>query len=128
MPRQIVSCILLSRDDPDEFDADPVSRRFGKRAIAGHYRRLKSLCEGNVHGIIRADIVSQFPRAIEEIEMAVAVEIDVVQIVNGFAGAGGRYLASPREASQSLKDLDVDEVWRMKFVPVSKEPGFDSGA
>ena len=59
--------------------------------------------------------------------MGVTVNLEVGEIVDRFARAGGRYLARPHEAPESLHDLDVHEVRHMKFVAVAKDAGLDSG-
>jgi hypothetical protein len=53
-----------------------VSERLGERPITGDDRCIKRLCQGDVHGVVRSDVVSQPPRAPEEVEMGVTVEIE----------------------------------------------------
>jgi hypothetical protein len=47
--------------------------------------------------IAACDVVSQFPRADQEIDMSVAVEIELGKIRNRFGGTAGRHFARPHE-------------------------------
>jgi hypothetical protein len=46
-----------------------------------------SLWQGHVHGVVRSDVLAQFPSASQEIEMGVPVEIEVGEICNRFGRA-----------------------------------------
>jgi hypothetical protein len=105
-----------------------MSRRIGERSVAGDERRIDRLGEGDVHGVVGREVVSQLPRATNEIEVGVTVEVEVGEIRDRFLGATGPDLARPNEASEALKHLDVHQVGRMKLVLVAEEPGFHSFA
>jgi hypothetical protein len=60
--------------------------------------------------------------------MRVAVEIEIAEICNHLVSAAGRDFTHSHEASQGLKHLHVDQVRRMKFVPVAKQACLDAGA
>ena len=60
--------------------------------------------------------------------MRVAVEIEIAEIGNHLVGAAGRDFAQSHEASQGLKHFHVDQVRRMKLVPVAKEARLDPSA
>ena len=64
------------------FDVRPVSRRSAERRVAGDDRRIERFAEGDVHGVVRRDVLPQLPRAIQEVEMGVTVEIEVGEIGN----------------------------------------------
>ena len=64
----------------DHFDVRAVTWRFGERRVAGHDRSIERLAQGYVHGVVCRDVLAQFPRASEEIEMGVTVEIEVGEI------------------------------------------------
>src|ERR1700687_4713627 len=66
----------------DHFDVRTVTWRFGERRVAGHNRSIERLAQGYVHGVVRRDVLAQLPRASEEIEMGVTVEIEVGEIRN----------------------------------------------
>ena len=73
----------------DQLVPRTLTRRLGERHVAGDDRRLERLCQGDVHGVVRRDVLSQLPRASQEIEMGVTVEIEVGEIGNRFVGAAG---------------------------------------
>ena len=77
-----------------------MSRSLGERTVAGDDRRVKRLCESDVHGVVCRDVVSQLPRATHEIEMAVAMKIEVGEIRNGVVGAPRRHFTGSHEASE----------------------------
>jgi len=64
----------------DHFDTRAVTWRFGERRVAGHDGSIERLAQGNVHGVVGRNVLAQFPRASEEIEMGVTVEIEVGEI------------------------------------------------
>src|SRR4051812_21944631 len=66
-----------------------------------------------------------FHTATEQIEMGVPVEIEVGQVSDRFVGTARGDFTGPYQTSEALSDLDVDEVRRMQFVVVAKEPGLD---
>ena len=61
----------------NHFDVRPVTWRFGERRVAGDDRRIERLCQGDVHGVVRRDVLAQLPRASQELEMGVTVEIEM---------------------------------------------------
>ena len=60
--------------------------------------------------------------------MRVAVEIEIAEIGNHLVSAAGRDFTHSHEASQGLDHFHVDQVQRMKFVPVAKQACLDAGA
>ena len=60
--------------------------------------------------------------------MRVAVEIEIAEIGNHLVRAAGRHFAHSHQASQGLKHLNVDQVRRMKFVPVAEQARLHAGA
>ncbi len=105
-----------------------MSGRLGEWPAAGDDRRIDRFCEGDVHGVVRADVVSQFPHTAQQIEVSVAVEIEVGEIRNGVRGTAGRHFAGPDETPEALNDLHVDEMRHMELVVPAKEPGLDANA
>ncbi len=55
---------LRSQSSADRLDPDGVSRACGEWAVAGDQWSVESRCEGDVHGVVYADVVSQLPRSI----------------------------------------------------------------
>ena len=49
------------------------------------------------------------------------MQIEVAQILNGFGGSTCRDFPRPREATQPLNDLDVDEVRSVELVVIAEE-------
>ena len=102
--------------------------RHGERTVAGDDRRVECLCQSHVHGVVRRDVFTQLPRASQQIEMGVAVEIEVREIRNRFGGAVGGHLTRTHEAPEALRHFNVHQVGRMQLVLVSKEARLDAGA
>jgi hypothetical protein len=71
----------------DHLDSRVVSRCRGQWCVAGDDRRIECLRQSNVHGVVRRDVLAQPPRASQEIEMGVTVEIEVGEIRNRFRRA-----------------------------------------
>ena len=68
----------------DHFDVCAVTWRLRERRVAGDDRRIECFRQGHVHGIVRRDVLAQFPCASEKIEMGMTVEIQVAKIGNRF--------------------------------------------
>jgi hypothetical protein len=66
----------------NHFDVRPVTWRPGERRVAGDDRRIERLCQRYIHGIVRRDVLAQFPRAGQEIEVGMTMEIEVGEIRN----------------------------------------------
>ena len=61
--------------------------------------------------------------------MRVTVDIEVGEISDCFVRANGRDFTHTHEPSETLKNFDVHEVWRMEFVPLGAEEAlFDLNA
>ena len=104
-----------------------MSGRLGKRPVAGDDRRIDCLCEGDVHGVVRADVDPQLPRAPQEIEMGVTVEIEFFKIRNRFAGTAGRHFARSHEPPETLNHFDIHEVRGMGLRPRRDRGGISPG-
>jgi len=66
----------------NHFDVRPVTWRIGERHVTGDERRIERLCEGDVHGVVRCDVLAQLPRTSQEISVRVPVEIEVGEVRN----------------------------------------------
>jgi len=60
--------------------------------------------------------------------MGMTMQIEVRQVCKRFVSADGSDLAEPHEAPQGLNDLNVHEVWDMKFIVVAEQASLDSCA
>jgi hypothetical protein len=113
----------------DQLDPNGASRfRGGEWTVAGDERSVERLCEDDVHGVVGADVVSQLPGAMQEIDMGMTVQIQVREISNGFLRTIRRDFANPHEASEALNDFDVQQMRHMEFVPMAKEAAFHAHA
>jgi hypothetical protein len=105
-----------------------MSRARGEWTVARDQRRVESLCQSDVSGVVSGDVVSELPRTTEQIDMGMTVEMKVNQISDCAVRPSGGDVACPHETPESLEDFDVDQVRRMKFVVVAKEAFLDSFA
>ena len=64
----------------NHFDVRAVTWRSAERRVAGDDRRIERFGQGNVHGVVHRDVLAQLPRASQEVEMGVTVEIEVGEI------------------------------------------------
>jgi len=64
----------------DHFNVRPVAWRVGERPVAGDDRRIERLCQGYVHGVVRRDVLAQFPGARQEIDVRMAMEIEIREV------------------------------------------------
>jgi hypothetical protein len=115
-------------DSTDHVDLSAVPGSIPKRSVAGDDWRLDRFGEGDVHGVVCTDVLSQLPRTTQEIQVGVTVEIEIRQIRDRVVGTPGGDFTRPHETSKALYHLDVDEVRCMELVPVAKEAGFDADA
>ena len=76
---------------------------------------------------VRGD-VAQHPGASRQVEMRVAMEIEVCEMQNRLGCAAGRKLAGPNEAPQRLCHLGIDQVRRVELGVVPKESRLHSSA
>ena len=86
----------------NHFDSRSATWRLGERRVAGDDRRIERLGERYVHRVVRRDVLAQLPRASQQIEMGVTVEIEVGEIRDRFGRAVSRHLACPYEPSETL--------------------------
>ena len=91
-------------------DARPVTGRLGERRIACDDRRLERLRQSNVHSVVRCNVFPQFPRASQEIDVGMTVEIEIGQIRNRLGRPVRRHLACPYESTEALRHFNVCQV------------------
>ena len=65
-----------------------MTSRARKRPVACDERRVKSFRKSHVHGVVRGDVLAQLPRAHQEIDMRVTMEIEIGEIRNRFGRTG----------------------------------------
>ena len=94
----------------NHFDARSVTGRLGERRIACDDRRLERLRQSNIHSVVGCDVFPQFPRASQEIDVGMTVEIEIGQIRNRLGRPVRRHLACPYESTEALRHLNVCQV------------------
>ena len=67
----------------NHFDVRTVPWRPREPRVARDDRRTKRLRQSNVHGVVRRHVLAQLPRSSQKIEMAVTVEVEVDEILDG---------------------------------------------
>ncbi len=112
----------------DHLDLRAVSRCLRQRCIAGDKRRVNRLRERHVHRVIGRDVLSEFPPTREEVQMGVAMEVEVGEIHDRLGRAVSRELAHPYKSPETLGDFNVHQMGGVQLVPISKDPGLNPDA
>src|SRR5262245_34275541 len=99
-----------------------------ERRVAGDDGRIERLRQSHIHGVVRPDFLAQLPRASQEIDVGVPMEIAISEIVSRFGIARGSHIACPDESPERLRHFDVYQVRRMELLLISKQAGLDPGA
>jgi hypothetical protein len=97
-------------------------------SVAGDHGCVYRFGEGNVHGVVCAEVVSQRPRTRQKIEVSVTMEIEIGEVGDRLFGTRGGDFTGPHQTSKPLRDLDVQEVWRVQFLVLAEEAGLDACA
>ena len=100
----------MKADSLDGFDAGAVSPRRGQRQIARDDCRIERLCQRDIHRVVGRNVLAKLPRTSQEVEMSVAVEIEVSEIGDGFGSSGCSDFIGSDEPPECLSHLDVYEV------------------
>lgn len=116
----------VANDSIDHFDPRSVSGCCAERAVAGDERRFHRFREGDVHGVVCADVVAEPPRTRQKIQVSVTMKIEISEIRDRFVGATGRDFTAPYQSSKPCDYLDVQEVRGVQFVVAAKEAGLHS--
>ena len=66
----------------NHIDVRAMTPRVRERRVASDYRRVKRLCQSDVHSVVRRYVLAQFPRSSQKIEMGVTVDIEVDEILD----------------------------------------------
>jgi hypothetical protein len=73
-------------------------------------------------------VLAELPRTNQEVQMGVAVKLQVREIRDGLLRANGGDLTGPNESSEAPSHFDVHQVRRMELIPVAKETRLDARA
>ena len=84
--------------------------RLGERRIACDDRRPECFGQSHIHGVVGGDVFPQLPRASQEIDVGMAVEIEIGQIRNRLGRPVRRHLACPYESTEALRHFNVCQV------------------
>lgn len=71
-------------------------------AIAGDQWTIEGLGEGDVHRVICGEVVSQLPRARQQVDVGMTAKIEVDEVGEGFFRSFVVHFASARGARQRL--------------------------
>jgi len=96
--------------------------------VAGDQWRVDGLCKGNVHRVLRRDIVPQLPGTAQQVGVGMAANVEIDKVMQCLLRSVGTYVASPYQASESLSDFDVQQMRRMECVVAVEQPRLDSRA
>jgi hypothetical protein len=100
--------------------------RSGEGAVAGHYRRIERLGEGEIHRIVRRKVLPQLPRPGREIEMPMAGDPQQCQVLDRFFRTLGEHFARMDKSSQGAEDLHVEKMRRVKVIIVAEDAPLDT--
>jgi hypothetical protein len=78
--------------------------------------------------VVGGDVFSELPRAHQQIEVGMAVEIEICEIGDRLCGAVGRQLTRPDESSETPSDFNVHQMRRVEVVLFSKEARLNPNA
>ena len=120
--------LSLLKQSHNHFDVRAMTGRVREWRVARDDGRIERLRQSHVHGVIRRHVLAQLPRSSQQIEVGVTVEIEVDQILDRVGSTGRRHLARSNESPKGLRHFDIDQMWRMKVVRVSKQTRLDPPA
>jgi len=106
----------------NELDPGVVAGGRREPRVAGQERRAKRFGEGDVGGVIRGDVLTQFPDPGEQQIMRIPGERNGGQIFQSLEPAPGIKFTGQRIATKDLRDFDVEQVGRMKGFGVREQP------
>ena len=95
-------------------------RRGRQPGICGKDLTVQGFCQNNVGGIIRTEIISQFPNSILEWLMRISLNLEILKI---FASAPGQvyvYLPESKLAAKAAQDLQINQVRRANLAFMMK--------
>ncbi len=101
-------------------------RRGSERAIARHQPRIQRLGESDVDGVVGSQIVTQFPRAAEQVDVRVAKDGQHPKVLDRLFGPVEAHLTGANEAAECLDDFYVEQMGSMQVVAVAEQPRLDA--
>src|SRR5205085_8456466 len=82
--------------------------------VAGEQRGVERFGEGDVDGVVGGEVFAQRPDAIEERLVRVSFDVERTQVHERDERGVGVDLAEADVATHGLRDLDVEQMWRMQ--------------
>lgn len=98
----------------DQFDSRTVSGHRSEASVACDERRVQYFCERDVHRIVGAEIVPQFPHPRQKQRVRVSAQWKIAEINERCAAALSMDLTSRGIPTDDLCYLDIEEVWRVQ--------------
>ena len=101
------------------YKLDPVrcARCACHAGVTGEKHGIQGFCECDVCRTVGAEIFSELPYPIEKRLVSVAVQVEIVKIVDGLRRFRECELALPCVAPKRLRDLHINKVWRVQTLP-----------
>ena len=109
----------------DQFDPDLMAGRSGKPFVACDQDSIEGLGKRDVSGVIGGQVVPQRPNARQKETMAISPQRKVGQVEQGRAAAFAADIASRGIPADHLRDLDVEQMRRVKCLIRNKQACFD---
>ena len=103
-----------------EFDPRVIHGSRGERRITSQQRCPKRFGEGDVNGVVRCDIMTQFPDPQQKEIMRVSGQWKIGKIFERLEPPSGVKFTGPRISAKDLCDLDIEKMGCMKFSSGSK--------
>ena len=98
----------------NEFDSRVIPGSRGERRIASQQRCPKRFGEGDVNGVVRCDILTQFPDPEQKEIMRVSGQRKIGKIFERLEPPSGVKFTGPRISAKDLCDLDIEEMGCVK--------------
>lgn len=100
----------------------------GEGRVAGEERAAEQLGERHVGGVVNRQVRSRLPGARDQEPMGIPFEPQVGEVLQGFGRALGGDGAAALVAPEHLRDLEVEELRRVKVFGRVEEAGADCDA
>jgi hypothetical protein len=108
---------VTSSDTPlssQDLDPRPVPAGRGEAPVEGQQAGAQDLGQGQVHGVVGGDVPAGCPHSRQQAVVRAAGDVEVGQIGESLAGPVTAECAREMIPAESLGDLDVEQVRRVK--------------
>jgi hypothetical protein len=115
---QLIALSCPPRRNPThQFDTSGRTGSACQPGIAGEKHGIQGLRESHVGRIVCSEILSKLPYPVEKRLVSMAVQIQIVKIVDSRRRFRQCELALPRVTPKRLCDLYINNVWRVQTLP-----------